>query len=220
MPSSRTEHDHDPGGSLTLRPRSAVVICVIGGVIALVLAVEAVLGAGWRGVAALPVLLLIVALGWMVLWAPRVVLHEDSIEVRNIVLTHLAPFAAIEAVRVGAMLRLDVRTRDRGTRTITAWNAPSVGRDHPLRRQADMREQELRGRRLGPQERLVRDQARSRSAVIRERWLRWDDAQEASGMRNGSDPAAEAAVMTTRLNIPVLVVVGVCVVLVALQLAL
>lgn len=190
------------------------MLCAVVGLLGLGLALDAVLRAGWQGVLTLPVLLLIMALVWMVLWAPRVVLQEDSVEVRNIVVTHLIPFAAIEEVRVGAMLRLEVAGRSGTTSTITAWNAPALSRDAPWRRQAMMHEQDLRGRRLTPQERLVNDQQSSRSAVIKQRWERWQDRHEGQQGQSAQGPAAgtdtgTGAVMTTRPNLLQIVVVAV-----------
>lgn len=190
------------------------MLCAVVGLLGLGLALDAVLRAGWQGVLTLPVLLLIMALVWMVLWAPRVVLQEDSVEVRNIVVTHLIPFAAIEEVRVGAMLRLEVAGRSGTTTTITAWNAPALSRDAPWRRQAMMHEQDLRGRRLTPQERLVNDQQSSRSAVIKQRWERWQDRHEGQQGQSAQGPAAgtdtgTGAVMTTRPNLLQIVVVAV-----------
>lgn len=211
MPATSPAPVHDPGGILHLRPHGATVLCAVVGLLGLGLAVDAVVRAGWQGALTLPVLLLILALVWMVLWAPRVVLHEDSVEVRNIVVTHLIPFAVIEEVRVGAMLRLEVAGRGSTTRTITAWNAPALSRDAPWRRQAQIHEQDLRGRRLTPQERLVNDQQSSRSAVIKLRWDRWQDCKEGQPGRPPQGGAEDtSAVMTTRPNTVQLVVVAVC----------
>ena len=210
MPSTSPAPIHDPGGTLHLRPHGATVLCAVVGLLGLGLALDAVLRAGWRGVMTLPVLLLLMALVWMVLWAPRVVLHEDSVEVRNVVVTHLIPFAAIGEVRVGAMLRLEVAGRDGATSTITAWNAPALSRDAPWRRQAMMHEQNLRGRRLTAPERLVDDQRSSRSAVIKQRWERWQDRREGQQGTPLQDPAAGiGAEMTTRPNLLQITVVAV-----------
>jgi hypothetical protein len=200
------------------------------------LGLEALLSAGWRGLTVMPVLLLVLALVWMLLWMPRVVLHEESVEVRNVLLTHDVPFAVIEQVRLGAMLRLEVAGPE-GPRTLTAWNAPALGRDNPLRRQSELHEQDLRGRRLTGTERLVHDQQRSRSAVIQESWEAWQDhrARQDRRERNGTVEAAEPAVtvgaapdsdargpaaadsatrMSTRVNVLPIAVVAVCVLLV------
>ncbi|HEX7351063.1 PH domain-containing protein [Brachybacterium sp.] len=202
---------HDPGGTLHLRPHGATALCIVVGLVGLGLTLDAVLRAGWQGVLVLPVLLLLLALVWMVLWAPRVVLHEETVEVRNVLGTHHLPFGAIEEVRLGAMLRFEVATRRGTTSTLTAWNAPALGKDAPWRRQAMMHEQDLRGRRLTAQERLVHDQRRSRSAVVKQRWERWMDRRDALGT-----PAADGgeAVMTTRANMLQIAVVAVCALLV------
>lgn len=222
MPSTSPAPVHDPGGTLHLRPHGAIVLCAVVGLLGLGLTLDAVLRAGWEGMMMLPVLLLILALVWMVLWAPRVVLHEDSVEVRNVLVTHLVPFAVIEEVRVGAMLRLEVAGRSGTTSTITAWNAPALSRDAPWRRQAQIHEQGLRGRRLTPQERLVNDQQSSRSAVIKLRWERWQDGRDGQQGRQGQQgqPAQDSTAgtgteMTTRPNLVQIAVVAVCAALAA-----
>lgn len=221
MPSTSPAPLHDPGGTLHLRPHGATVLCAVVGLLGLGLAVDAVLRAGWQGVLTLPVLLLIMALVWMVLWAPRVVLHADSVEVRNVVVTHLIPFAVIEEVRVGAMLRLEVAGRTGTTSTITAWNAPALSRDAPWRRQAQIHEQDLRGRRLTPQERLVNDQQSSRSAVIKLRWERWQDHHERQqGQSAQHRTEGTGAVMTTRPNLLQITVVAVLLALATARIAL
>lgn len=205
--------EHDPGGTIHLRPHGAAVLCIFVGLLVVGLSVDAVLRAGWEGVLVLPPLLLVAALVWMVLWSPKVVLHPESVEVRNVLATHQIPFAALTEVRIGAMLRFEVRTDAAATRTITAWNAPALGRDKPGRREANMYEQELRGRRFTPQERLVRDQQSSRSAVVKQRWERWHDRRERPGAPAIDD---SGAVMSTRINavqIGVVAVLGVLVVL-------
>lgn len=198
----------DPGGTLHLRPHSATIICAVVGVLGLGLTLDAVIRAGWQGVLVLPVPLLLLALVWMVLWAPRVVLHEDEVEVRNVLVTHRLPFAAIQEVRVGAMLRFEVTTRRAATSTVTAWNAPALGRDAPWRREATMHEQNLRGRSYTPQERLVHDQRRSRSAVVKQRWERWMDRRDAAGRAPVDGSGGVDGVMTTTPNILQIAVVA------------
>lgn len=201
----------DPEGPLHLRPHGATVLCLVVAVLGLGLTLDAVLRAGWQGVLVLPAPLLLLALVWMVLWAPRVVLHEDSVEVRNVLVTHHLPFAAIQEVRLGAMLRFEVATQRAATSTITAWNAPALGRDAPWRREAVMHEQRLRGRGSTPQERLVSDQLRSRSAVVKRRWERWMDRRDAQGPGPVDAPDD---VMTTAPNLLQIVVVAVLALLV------
>jgi hypothetical protein len=212
MPPDTTSHD--PGGTLHLRPHGATTLCIVVWLIGAGLLVEAVIRAGWQGVLLIPVPLLLLALVWLVLWAPRVVLHEDSVEVRNILVTHHLPFPAIEEVRVGAMLRFEVVTRRGDRTTLTAWNAPALARDAPWRREVRMHEQHLQGRRATPQERLVHDQQRSRSAVIKQRWERWLDRRDEPGWNpsEAGDP-----VMSTRVNVLQIAVVGVCVLLVVVR---
>ncbi|WP_157773509.1 PH domain-containing protein [Brachybacterium vulturis] len=196
---------HDPGGTLHLRPHGATVLCIVVGVLGLALTLDAVIRAGWEGLLVLPAPLFVLALVWMVLWAPQVVLHEEEVEVRNVLLTHHLPFAAIQEVRIGAMLRFEVTTQRAATSTITAWNAPALSRDAPWRREATMHEQNLRGRAHTPQERLVNDQQRSRSAVVKKRWERWMDRRDARGRTpvEGTDE-----VMTTTPNLLPIVVVA------------
>lgn len=204
---------------LHLRPHGATVLAIVVWVVLGLLAVEALLSAGVRGLGVVPGLALIAGLIWLLLWAPRVVLHEEEVEVRNILTTHHLPFAAITAVRLGAMLRLDTRAADGAPRTISAWNAPGIGRDNPLAR-AGRDEPGAGGtdrrRRLSRGERLRRDQERSRSAVVRDRWESWAE-------RQGDEPAAAAdgtAIPTTSVNVREIVVLGVLIGLVALRVAL
>src|SRR5699024_12860403 len=100
------------------------------------------------------------------------------------------------------------------TSTITGWHATPLGRDKPWRREATMYEQTLRGRSYSPQERLVTDQRRSRSAVVKTRWERFMDRRDAQGSRPVGDP--EAA-MTTTPNVLQIAVVGVLTALVVLR---
>lgn len=208
-----------PGSTHTLRPRGAIVLTLLVWVVLGALAVEAVFAAGVEGLRVAPVLALLAALTWAVLWAPRLVLLPDGVEVRNLLHTYTLPFARIEAVRLGAMVRFDVDALGGRPRRITAWNAPGIGRDNPLAREgrestghhgsADLVGVQTR-RRLSRAERLRRDQASSRSAIVRQRWEEWHERH----------PAAGDAVAERSLNVAVLAVVGVLLVLVAVLLAL
>lgn len=225
-PASSTPQ-HDPGGTIHLRPHSATALSVVVGLVAAALTLDAVIRAGWEGVAALPLLLLVVVLVWMLLWAPRVVLHEEAVEVRNIFVTHHLPFAALTDIRIGAMLRLETTTPRGEPATVTAWNAPALRRDNPFRRESSMREDGLRGRRLTPRERMAQDQTGSRSAVVKERWMRWIDRHELDGAAlegtalEGTAPTApsEARPMT-RPNLLAIVLLAVTVGLVLARLLL
>lgn len=192
----------DDGGTLTLRPRSAPLICIAAWALCGALLVDAVLRAGWPGLRVLPFLALIAAVVWALLWAPRVVLHRDEVDVVN-VLTHIRmPFGAIRQVRLGAMLRFDAVGRDGREHLITAWNAPGIGRDGHgalLVRGAGAGGRGRMGPHVSPGERLAQDRMRSRSYVVLQRWERWADAHG----------APEPEVMTTHVRGLPCVVVGV-----------
>lgn len=211
--------DGTPGAAATvvLRPRSAPVICVLVWALSAALLVDAVARAGVAGLRVLPFLLLAGIGAWALLWAPRVVLGERQVEVRNVLVTHVLPFASITAVRLGAMLRLDVRGAGPAERTITAWNAPGIGRDSPIaaerrRRAAPAGSREAAPRPLGRGERLALDQQRSRSAIVVQRWEAWQDAAERG---NGNETPGPRPV--TRVNTGVLVALAVGVLVVAVR---
>lgn len=211
----------DAGNTLVLRPRGATVLSILVWCILGAMALEAVLAAGARGLVVLPGLALISALIWAVLWAPRVVLHAQEVEVRNLLHTYRLPFPLIRAVRLGAMLRFEVTDGPDSSRTLTAWNAPGIRRDVGALGRAGGRsggaDQQRpttgtqRRRALSQGERLRRDQSASRSAVVRERWEAWDEASASSGSsgstatagRDGADVRYERT-----LNTPVFLVLG------------
>ncbi|GAB4096918.1 hypothetical protein GCM10028787_23930 [Brachybacterium horti] len=197
----------DPAAPLTLRPRSAEVITIVVAVAAALLALDAVLRAGLTGALLLPGLLLLLAVVWALLWAPRVVLHRESLEIRNVWRTHVLPFTAIREVRLGAMLRVDAITADGTEQTLTAWNAPGLRRDNPLRRREAAADGGPRVR-MGPEERLRKDQRDSRSAIVVDRVEAWQEHHEAEV---GTGRAR------TRWNLPVIAVLGVTLLLVVLR---
>lgn len=193
----------DPGGRITLRPRSAPLLSAAVWALCAVLAVDALARAGTAGARDLPFLALVAALVWAVLWRPRVILQEDAAEVRNPLRTEHLPFEAVAAVRVGAMLRFDVEGTG-GTRTVTAWNGPGLSRgDSPLRRAAEARGVRAGARAPGTAERLVREQEASASAVVRRRWERWRDERDTRGAGPARSPERRIAVVP-------LAVVGAC----------
>lgn len=207
------------GPDHVLRPHGATVLSILVWAILGAMAIEAVLAAGLEGLRVLPGLALLAALIWAVLWAPRLVLLAEGVRVRNLLHTYALPFARIQEVRLGMMVRFDVDALDGKPRKITAWNAPGIGRDNPLGREVAMAT-DVRGiglssrgqtrRRLSRGERLVRDQNSSRSAIVRERWEQW----------HLQHPAGGEAVAERSLNLATLSVVGVLIVVVAVQLAL
>lgn len=195
---------------------------------------------GWR-FAVMP--LAVAAVVWALLWAPRVVVRADRLEVRNVLVTWLLPMAAIERARLGAMLRFEVSPCEdarsvatgAGSRkpvVVTAWNAPGVGRDRPRERLA------AAGRRRGGREQLPRtgwserlreDQLRSPSHAAVQAWEQWERAHgtEPSAAADASDTArpahgetgaaAAARVAERRVNLPVVAVLLGCVLALALR---
>lgn len=191
-------------GSTLIRPGGALVLCVVVWLLCAATVAESLwlLGAdGWR-FAVLP--LAISCLVWALLWAPRVVVHDERIEVRNVLETWTLPMGSIDRVRLGAMLRFElvpVQGRAR-PRVLTAWNAPGVGRDRPRERLARI---DPRSRAAGAADRpdwaqrLRRDQLESPSHAAVEAWERWDEAQ--GGPRADAD---EEAVPARRPNLGVI----------------
>lgn len=220
MTSPRRPHVADPGGTIHLRPHGATILCIIVWALVGLIVGDSVLRAGAASLPALPFALLICALVWAVLWAPRVVLRDEAVEVRNVLVTHLLPFTAIHDVRIGAMLRFDVARPDGSERTITAWNAPTLGKvKGPSAR--EMREARTFGHRLeSASERLLQDQAACRSSVIRARWSRaQDQAQDRAQPASAAGPDhSGSAVATQRPNSIVIATLGVLMALVAWQL--
>ncbi|HLQ80482.1 MAG TPA: PH domain-containing protein [Brachybacterium sp.] len=141
---------------------------------------------------------------WALLWRPRVVVHSDHLEIRNVLVTHVVPLTLIEDVRLGAMLRIVLPPRVDGgePEVITAWNAPGVGKDRPVERFAARGASRSPGAtaRSAPSwsERLVRDQRSSPSAAVVEAWQN----------RSGNAQSADGAAVRRRLNIEVLGAVG------------
>lgn len=190
-----------------LRPHGATVLSIVAWVVLGALALEALISAGIGGIIVYPGLALIAVLVWAVLWAPRLLLLPEGVEVRNPLHTYTLPFARIQEVRLGAMVHFDVDELRGRARRVTAWNAPGIGRDNPLAR-ADASPSSERGsstvsgperrRRLSRAERLRRDQSASRSALVRARWEDWHEQHPGGG--------SETAGRT--LNVVVLAVVG------------
>ncbi|WP_347040710.1 PH domain-containing protein [Brachybacterium nesterenkovii] len=213
---------------ITLRPRSATLICILTWVLCAALLLDAVMRAGLPGLRVAPFLVLAAVVVWALLWNPRVVLSEDRVLVRNVLVQHALPFGTIRHVRLGSMLRFDIEGADGRERTITAWNAPGIGRDRPdpARGRAEAGgagHGPSSGRRLGPGERLARDQQRSGSAIVVRRWERWCDAREGAVGDSGQAQAGAhdaATTVKTRPNSAALAMLALAVTAVALRLAL
>ena len=166
-------------GSTHIRPGGALVLCMIVWALCAATIVESFWAIGIHGwqFAVLP--LAVGAVVWALLWAPRVVVRPGSVEVRNVLITHDLPMAAIEDVRLGAMLRVILPPRGSNGRpvVITAWNAPGVGKDRPRDRLASSSGHSRYGQdhahHTAPStwsERLVRDQRASPSHAVVQAW--------------------------------------------------
>ncbi|HLS33661.1 MAG TPA: PH domain-containing protein [Brevibacterium sp.] len=200
-----------PGdGSTHIRPGGALVLCTIVWALCAATIVESVWAVGIHGwqFAVLP--LAVSAVVWALLWAPRVVVRPDRLEIRNVLITHVVPMAAIEDVRLGSMLRVILPPRAEGAKreVITAWNAPGVGKDRPRDRLArsDIRSRyEERSRHTAPStwsERLVRDQRASPSHAVVQAWE-----------QHRSADAGDAGEPSRHLNTAVLIVLAISVLL-------
>lgn len=201
----RRRHD----GSTHIRPGGALVLCVVVWLVCTATVLESfwLLSAdGWR-FAVLPAA--VSAAVWALLWAPRVVVHEESIEVRNVLETRRLPMASIDRVRLGAMLRFELVPAPGSEKSlvVTAWNAPGVGRDRPRERLAAM---DTRSRsnaaaaRPDWAQRLRRDQLESPSYAAVEAWERWEARHEPASQ----DTGAPAATHSRRLNTGVIAVLA------------
>lgn len=174
---------HRADGTTHIRPGGALVLCALVWALCGATALQAFWllgGDGWR-FAVLPAVASAVV--WVVLWAPRVVVREDRLEVRNVLVTHLLPMAAIADARLGAMLRFDLVAAPGEARTeqVTAWNAPGVGRDRPRERlsRADPRASHgAPAARENWAERLRRDQLASPSHAAVAAWEQWTARHE------------------------------------------
>lgn len=209
-------------GSTHIRPGGAIVLCLLVWAVCAATVLQAfwLLGAdGWR-FAVLPSVAS--ALIWVVLWAPRVVVHADRLEVRNVLVTRVLPMALIERARLGVMLRLELMPSHEGAKpeVVTAWNAPGVGRDSPRERIAssDPRSRHGSGAAARPDwsARLVRDQRASASYPALEAWETWQRSHDAAAVT-----AAEAGELRRtarqRPNLVVLALLAACVAAVALR---
>lgn len=192
-----------------------MVLCVIVWALCAATIVESFWAVGIHGwqFAVLP--LAVSAVVWVLLWAPRVVVHPDRLEVRNVLITHDLPMTAIEDVRVGAMLRVILPPRGAGAKpvVITAWNAPGIGKDRPRDRLAssDVRsrygqEHAQHTARSAWSERLVRDQHASPSHAVVEAW----EQHRPDGTGGAREPSRH-------LNTAVLIVLALSVLLPAVR---
>lgn len=198
-------------GSLRIRPRGALVLCVAVWALCGALVIQAVAVAGVAALVLAPGPVFVAVTVWALLWEPRVIVSSEGLEVRNPVRRHTIPFPCVENIRLGAMLRVVVRDGEEGLRVLTAWNAPGVGRDRPrdrLSRIGDRTRSE--GPRMDWAARLREDQRSSPSSAVVEAWERWK-----SGHGDARPAATEDTVRSTTAVGPLVAVIATVVVLVA-----
>ncbi len=211
---------HDHGGDITLRPYSAIVLSIVVWVLAAGFGIDAVMRRfDVETLKSLSLLILMSAGTYAVLWAPRIIVRDDCVTMRNVFRVHEIPFAAIDAIRIVAMVRIEARGKDGRPRTYSAWNAPAVGKSKAPSRQE---EREIRaGLRTHSQSARLHAQIRGcRSVVLLDRWNRWIDVQEEAVESAGADGRAASraagtevkpATVSTGLNVPSLVVLFIAV---------
>lgn len=208
-------------GSTHIRPGGAIVLCLLVWAVCAATVLQAfwLLGLDGGSFAVLP--LVASALMWVLLWAPRVVVRPDRIEVRNVLVTRVLPMALIDRARLGAMLRFELVPAREGAKAevITAWNAPGVGRDSPRERIAssDPRARQGAGAAARPDwsARLLRDQRASPSYPALEAWETWHRRHAAAITETEAEALRRTA--RTRPNLAALAVLGVCVLAVVVR---
>lgn len=221
-------------GSTHVRPALAVVLSLAVWVLCGALLLQAVMVAGVDGLLLAPGPLLVCAMIWAVLWEPRVVVHRDGLEVRNVLRRVVVPFSRVEDVRLGAMLRVLVRDDAGGSpRAITAWNAPGTGRDRMrdrlVRAEQDRRSPQSTRPRADWGARLRADQESSASFIAVLAWRDWRDGPSTQEAAPPSASAAGSGASTQpiggdevleRTRWGVIGVLALCMVLVVLRIAL
>lgn len=118
-----------------IRPASAVIIPVVA---------WALLGFGavdiaWHGtpgerLAYLPWLAVAAVAVHLVLWAPRIRVGRDAVEVREVLRTFTLPYAAISDITASGILKISYLDAAGRPRLLRPWNSPSprkLGRPQP-----------------------------------------------------------------------------------------
>ncbi len=120
----------EPAGAvITVRSRTSVVIGWASLAVLAFFTVDAILRAGLDGllmVAPFIAWASVVMLAVMVL--PKMSASRNRLSVRNILRRYEMPFASVERVRLGAMVRVDALFTGSRPKTVTVWSAPGVGR--------------------------------------------------------------------------------------------
>ena len=184
---------------LALRPSSALWIPAITWAIIAFLLGDAILKNRWDTVLQFgPWLGLAASLVWLILFSPATLVYPGGVVVRNVLHEYSAPYAAIEHIGLGAMVSIRARTESGTTRTVTAWNAPGIGRDKPADAHVRISGRDRYAERghVGPAERLRNDQERSPSRVLVHAWETWQ-VKHAKDF----DARSETAVLQSKLRI-------------------
>lgn len=184
---------------LALRPSSALWIPAITWAIIAFLLGDAILKNRWDTVLQFgPWLGLAASLVWLILFSPATFVYPGGVVVRNVLHEYSAPYSAIEHIGLGAMVSIRARTESGTTRTVTAWNAPGIGRDKPADAHVRISGRDRYAERghVGPAERLRNDQERSPSRVLVHAWEAWQVKHA-----KGSDARSETAVLQSKLRI-------------------
>ena len=196
-------------GSTVIRPGGALILSALVWLLCGATILQALWLVGLDGVLFSLLPAVVAAVVGVILWAPRVVVRPERIEVRNVLVTHVLPMGSIERARLGAMLRFELVPATPGGTSplVTAWNAPGVGRDRHSERLAASDPRARHGAGGGPRrpawsERLQRDQRLSPSYPAVEAWEQWQREHP-----HGAQTAADAAPQR-RLNVASVAVLG------------
>lgn len=104
----------------------------------------------------------------VVMILPSMTVRKEGLSVRNILRRFEMPYASVDRVRLGAMVRVDAMFAEARLDTVTVWSAPGVGRGYGMLQRAEDtsirgdRASEIGGR-WSESARMVADQKKSRS---------------------------------------------------------
>lgn len=190
---------------ISLRPASALWIPALTWAIVAFLLADAILKNRWDTVLQFgPWLALAASLVWLVLFSPATLVYQRGVVIRNVFHEYSAPYGAIDHIGLGAMVSIRARTESGTTRTITAWNAPGIGRDKPADAHVRISGRDRRGGRqhIGPAERLRNDQERSPSRVLVSAWEAWQIAHHKDSDASSAIGTVQSHVRIIPLAIP------------------
>lgn len=190
---------------ISLRPASALWIPALTWAIIAFLLADAILKNRWDTVLQFgPWLALAASLVWLVLFSPATLVYQRGVVIRNVFHEYSAPYGAIDHIGLGAMVSIRARTESGTTRTITAWNAPGIGRDKPADAHVRISGRDRRAGRqhIGPAERLRNDQERSPSRVLVSAWEAWQIAHHKDSDGGPATGALHAKLRIIPLAIP------------------